>query len=302
MGETGERTAEKPQTMEDAKRQDAIDELYRRGRVRKYFFGPGDFRSGEGFGFIVGGLLCLVLGAWLFPMLFGGGTVRGHEKYLFWIMTGIGVYLTLKGVYVMYKEKNKVRTPVSDAQFDEIFDRDLKIAEKAGEEALKQAYVLPPNAEFLHIYGLSYHSTEKNLPLCWRAGEDRKIRYSNIFLLTLAFSEEEMYAHNSIYNCRSGQQRFPHLHRYDKEQITGVTVEDREVERVTTEQKVETKRVSAMLVGIRDREEINELTVVLRDYDIIDRNQGYFDDSESLAKIEELRNKLKKQIQEGSEG
>lgn len=270
---------------------EAIRELYRRGRVRKYFQGAGDFRTGEGFGYLVGGGLCVLMGAWIFPMLFAGHTASGVERYLFWIMTGIGIYLSVKGMLVMGKEDKTARAPVTDEQFDEIFRGDLADAKKTAGESLRKEFGLPEDSTYIHLYGPNYYSANRHLPLLWKTGRDGKIRYSNFSLVTLCFHGEDVYAHTSVFNCRNGELGLSHTFSYAREKLRGPAAGDRTVERLTAERKIETKEVSLLMIAIEGKEEINELSVVMKDYQILGKG-GRFDLEENLAAAERLRERL----------
>lgn len=283
-------------TAEQEKQREQVKELMRRGRVKKYFFGPGDFRSGEGFGYVVGGIGLLLFGGVLLPQLFGGHGESGYEYYFYYGMGGIGLFMLLKGIYEIYKERGRRRQPVSDQEYDEIFQGDVELTRRAGEAFLRKTFALPEETSFLHCHFPIYYSSSKNLPIVWKTGEDGFIRYSNFALLSLAFSgageESRMFAYTSIFNCRNGTLRFERTYEYETRQITKVEGRDVEVDRLTEENTWEPKNLAMLLIGIEGREDVNELAGIARDYGVMEKKKGVFDTTHIEQFAERLLEKL----------
>ncbi len=269
-----------------------IKELRRRGDAHKYFEGAGDFRSGEGFGYIVGGGLLIIMGAFVFPLLLGGHSASGIEKYLFWLMTAAGIVLGLKGVFTMRTEDKTPRVPISDARFQEIADFDSGNAKKTAEEALTSSFGLSAASEYIHLTGPNYYAANRHIPLLWKADETGKIRYSNFALVTLVFDEEAVYSHTCIVNHRDGIVSKSHTYRYDRDKLKELLIEDRLVERLTTEQKIEEKNVLMMMIRIDGKEDINELSVVLADHEVEKKTGGHFDEEETRTTAELIARRI----------
>ena len=271
-----------------------MKELRRRANLLKYFQGAGDFRSGEGFGYLVGGALLIVMGGVIFPLILSGHSDTGVERYLFWIMTALGVYLGIKGVIAIRHEDRTPRTPITDEQFEEILDYDLTRAKTAAEAELTETFALTGECEFIHLVGPNYYTANRHIPLLWKADANGQIRYSNLALVTLAFDGGEIYSFSCIVNLRDGILSKPNSFLYTNGQIGGLLIEDREVERLSSEHKIEKKNVLMLLFRIEGREEINELSVVLADHDVERKTGGFFDQTEARAAAEIIQNKLAK--------
>ncbi|MDD2620063.1 MAG: hypothetical protein PHC92_05295, partial [Syntrophomonadaceae bacterium] len=199
--------------------QDHMQELKRRGDSQKYFEGAGDFRSGEGFGYLVGGGLSIVMGAFIFPIIMSGHSDSGIEKYLFPLLTLAGIFLAVKGIFLMRKEDKTPRIPISDERFDEIMAYDSEKAKKLAEQALVDAYGISPDSEFIHLIGPNYYTANRHIPLLWKVDQTGKIRYSNFALVTLVFDQEAAYSHTCILNHRDGIVSKSHPYRYELDEI-----------------------------------------------------------------------------------
>jgi len=269
-------------------------ELRRRADVQKYFLGAGDFRSGEGFGHIVGGGLAIFMGAFLFPLLLGGHTDSGVERYLFWGLTLAGIVMALWGIFLMYKEDKTPRTPISDERFDQISRYDIEKTKREAQQVLIQNFALPEDSEFIHLVGPNYYTANRHIPILWKVDGAGRIRYSNFALVTLVFTEDSVYSHTCIVNHRDGIFGKSHAYRYHRDALQEVLIEDREIERVTTEQKIEEKHVSLLMIRVAGKEDVNELSVVLSDRDIAQKLGGHFEETEVRQAAEKIAALIKK--------
>ena len=272
-----------------------MEELLRRANTLKYFEGAGDFRSGEGFGYLVGGALSIIMGAVILPILVGGFTTSGIDRYLFWGMAGLGVLMSIKGVFEMRREDKTPRTPITDEQFDEITAFDLAYAKETAAETLQRTFGLAPDTEFLHLVGPNYYTANRHIPILWKADGKGRIRYSNFALVTFAFRDDNVYSYNCILNHRDGILSKPNTFSYESGQIGEMRIADREVERLSGDHKIEKKNVCMLLFDIEGREEINELSVILADYGVERKTGGQFDRTETMATAERIQALLKTQ-------
>lgn len=277
--------------------EERVKELHRRANVLKYFEGAGDFRSGEGFGYVVGGALCIVMGFVIFPIMLGGLSGPSGVKYAFWVMGVIGIYLAIKGTLVMRGEDKTPRTPITDEEFEETYQYDLARAKEEAESALCLAYGIPHESEFIHMIGPNYYTANRHIPLLWKADGNGRIRYSNIALVTMVFEASDVYAHTCLVNHRDGIIAKSHCFAYNYEKLGTPRIEERQVDRLTSEHKIEKKDVLMLIIPIEGKEDVNELTVVLTDHAVEQKPGGHFDETETRAAAELITEK----IEQGSE-
>ena len=114
--------------------------------------GAGDFRTGEGFGYVVGGVLCIVMGFVVFPVAFGGLAGPSGVKYFYWGMGVIGLYLAIRGILQMRGEDKTPRVPITDEEFEEAYQHDLARAKEEAESAICLTYGIP-RGKRVHPYG-----------------------------------------------------------------------------------------------------------------------------------------------------
>lgn len=273
-----------------------MKELRRRANVLKYFEGAGDLRSTEGFGYLLGGALCLLMGAFVFPMVFGGQTDTGVEKYLFWIMTACGAWMLLKGVFLLSIDSKKPIVQISDDEFAEIRSYDLAVARTAAEHAIRQ--MEPEATEIFHLTGPNYYTANRHIPILWKKDGAGIIRYSNIAMVSMVVSNERVFAHTCILNHRDGILSKPNTFQYEKEVFLELSIERREIERLTSEHKIEDKTVEMLLFHMKERDDINELSVILSDAGIEKKYGGLFDQSETRGIAQRLAESLSRKLEE----
>ena len=69
-------------------------------------------------------------------------------------------------------------------------------------------------------------------------------------------------------------------------------IEERQIDRLTSEHKIEKKDVLMLIIPIEGKEDINELTVVLADHAIEKKPGGFFDETETRAAFELITEKI----------
>ncbi|HML36903.1 MAG TPA: hypothetical protein PKA19_05660 [Bacillota bacterium] len=262
--------------------QEQVKELLRRGAVRHYFLGPENIWTREGFGIVVGGLLALFFGGFIFPKLFLYSNNSDVLQKVCWVITAVGFILLVKGLYEMLKESRTKSEPVSDAVYDEILAYDLEGLKATSGQALREnipclkAEGSLDGMEMLLVKGPRDYTANVNLPLLWRLGEDGKLRYSNFSAMTLYFGEEALYIYTCIFNMRNGTAKFPHTYECPYEQIRFAGFEDKTIDTVNQKNKSVKQNLKMFVLDTGDGED-DKLSMPVADYDIMKKYGGVID-------------------------
>lgn len=272
--------------------QEQVRELLRRGSIRHYFLGPENIWTREGFGIVVGGALTTLFGGFIFPRLFLYSSNSEVLKFVCWVMAAIGAAVCGKGLYEMYKESRVQSKPIPDQAHDEILEYDIEGLKKTSMRVLEENIPEPKGGvgfdkmEMILVKGPRDYSSNVNLPLVWKLGEDGKLRYSNFSVMSLYFGKEVLYIHTCIFNMRNGTARFHHTYECPYDQIRFVGFEDRAVETVTQNNKAITQNLKMLVIDAGDGEE-DKLSMPVADHDAMQKFNGIIDirDAEEAVRI-----------------
>lgn len=275
-----------------SKEQEQVKELLRRGSVRHYYLGPESVWTQEGFGTVMGGIFCTIIGSVLLPKLLLYSNTNIAIKYMCWIMTAAGILLIAKGLYGMIKESRKERKPVPDKVHDEILEYDIEGLKDKSKVLLKtnipklRAEEDIEKMEMVLVRGPIDYVENVNLPLLWKLGDDGKLRYSNSSVMAIYFGKDSLYIYTSIYNMRNGTSKFQHTYECLYNKIKFVGFQDRVIETVTQKNKAVTQNLQMFVINAGD-EEGSELALTVKDYDVIKSYKGLLDisDAEMAEKI-----------------
>jgi len=279
------------------KEQDQVKELLRRGAIRHYFLGPENLWSREGFGIVVGGLLTIFFGGYIFPQVILYANSSLDLNTVSWVMTAIGVVVLGKGLFEMIKESKKENIPVSDQTHDEILERDLEDLKKTSREFLIQN--IPQlgqeepidEMEKILVKGPRDYVHNVNLPLEWKLGEDGILRYSNFSVMALYFGKEKLYIYTSIFNMRNGTSKFQHAYECPYQQIRFVGFSDKTVETVNQKNKSVVMNLKMFVIDAGENEN-DKLSMPVADYDILKKMGGTIDDKDAEEAIRMITDKI----------
>lgn len=277
--------------------QERVKELLRRGAVRHYFLGPESIWTREGFGIVVGGILAIVFGGFIFPRLFLYSSNNEVLKIVCWIMAAAGVVIAGKGLHEMYRESKLESKPVSDSVHDEILAHDLENLKRISRETLEARIPQPGNGErfdameMILVKGPRDYSSNVNLPLSWKLGDDGKLRYSNFSAMSLYFGKETLYIHTCIFNMRNGAARFHHTYECPYDQLRFAGLEDRAVETVTQNNKSVMQNLKLLVIDAGDGES-DKLSMPVADYDVMKKFNGVIDTSDAEEAVRVLSERI----------
>lgn len=272
--------------------QEQVKELLRRGSIRHYFLGPENIWTREGFGIVVGGALAVFFGVIILPKIFLYSSNSEMLQKVCWVITAAGFVLLGKGLYEMLKESRTKSEPVSDAVYDEILAYDVEGLKKTSRQTLREnipclkAEGSLDAMEMLLVKGPRDYTSNVNLPLLWRLGEDGRLRYSNFSAMALYFGEEALYIYTCIFNMRNGTAKFPHTYECPYGQIRFAGLEDNTIDTVNQSNKSVTQNLKILVLDTGDGE-YDKLSMPVADYDAMKKYGGVIDisDAEEAVRI-----------------
>ncbi len=276
-----------------------VEELLRRGKIRHYFLGPENIWSREGFGTVMGGALTIFFGGFIFPQLFLYSSNNEAYKIVCWIITAIGIVVLGKGLYGMVQETKLESKPVPDPVHDEILEHDIAGLKETSKDMLRRNIPALSDGEsfdemdMILVKGPRDYSSNVNLPLVWKLGEDGKLRYSNFSVMALYFGKEELYIYTCIFNMRNGTAKYHHTYECPYDQIRFAGFEDRVVETVTQNNKAVEQNLKMLVIDGGDGEN-EKLAMPVADLDVMNRLNGILDFSDAKEAVRRLNEKIKK--------
>lgn len=268
-----------------------------RVRYMKYFKGTKpSFKERESTGILMGAFLSLTVGCIAAPYILLIGSHFSHRTIVGFtmLMAAATVFLAVWGFRKMTEEKNRVYNPVPDEEYDRYLDFDIKgaivrarllVTDKTPD--LKEERDSIMDVEPVVLYSAESYSSDVNLPMLVKCGDDGFIRASNLYLMILFPTEKGMYINITYLNLLSGKAKFDRIYACPYEHADSITYEKRKYDIVTQQGKEVTKRVKSFLIrsGAGDTSEVG---VDIIDYDIIDSVGGRFNEAPVHAALERL--------------
>ncbi|MCQ2545845.1 MAG: hypothetical protein MJ144_05385 [Clostridia bacterium] len=271
-----------------------------RVRYMKYFNGTEPrFKERESTGILTGAFLSLIVGCIGAPYLlkigshFSDRTILGFAM----IMAATTVALGIWGIRKRIEEKNRVYNPVPDEEFDRYLDFDIKglivrarllVTDKT--PVLKNEEDSIMDVDPIVLYSAESYSSNVNLPLLLKVGDDGFIRASNLYTMILFPTERGMYINITYLNLCSGQAKFDRIYACPYDDVDDIVYEDRQYDQVSQAGKEEIKRVKSFLIK-SDAGDTREVGVDIIDYDIIEQYGGKFNEQPALDALVFLRKK-----------
>lgn len=271
-----------------------------RVRYMKYFNGTEPrFKERESTGILTGAFLSLVVGVIGAPYLlkigshFSDRTILGFAL----IMAVTTVVLSFFGIRKLLEEKKRVYKPVPDEEFDRYLDFDIKglivrarllVTDKT--PVLKNEEDSIMDVEPIVLYSAEGYSSNVNLPLLLKCGDDGFIRASNLYTMILFPTDKGMYINITYLNLCNGSAKFDRIYACPYEDVGDITYEDREYAQISQSGKEELKRVKSFLIT-SDAGDTKEVGVDIVDYDIMEQYGGRFNEQPALDALKFLRKK-----------
>lgn len=268
-----------------------------RVRYMKYFKGTKPaFKERESTGILMGAFLSLTVGCIAAPYLLLIGSHFSHKTILGFtiLMAATTVFLAIWGFRKMAEEKTHVYRPVPDEEFDRYLAFDIKglivrakllVTDKTPD--LKEDRDSIMDVDPIVLYSAEGYSSDVNLPLLLKCGDDGIIRASNLYVMVLFPTEKGMYINITYLNLLSGKAKFDRIYACPYKDVDSITYKDRSYDIVTQEGKEVMKRVKSFLIK-SSAGDTSEVGVDVVDYDIINTVGGHFDEAPVEAAMERL--------------
>ncbi|MDO4176813.1 MAG: hypothetical protein Q4D99_04980 [Bacillota bacterium] len=276
---------------------DQFTENITRVRYIKYFKGTRpSFRERESTGILTGAFLSLTIGCIAAPYLLLIGSHFSHKTIIGFamIMAAATVFLGIWGFRKMAEEKKRVYRPVPDEEFDRYLAFDLKglivrarllVTDKTPVLKAEEDSIM--EVEPIVLYSAEGYSSDVNLPLLLKCGDDGIIRASNLYVMVLFPTKKGMYINITYLNLCSGKAKFDRIYACPYEDVDSITYKKRNYDIVTQEGKEVMKRVKSFLIK-SSAGDTAEVGVDVIDYDIIDTVGGHFDETAVNEAMERL--------------
>ncbi len=283
---------------------DHVEELVRRGRMRRYFLGPTKWHQRESVGVVFGGFLSFALGLMIQPLLMNSGlNPTGVKAASFVLILGGSIFL-IKGYLEVKKDGEKATTEIPDEEWEHCFQYDL------GGIRLKAEKVLSENLarfvegreqmedlEWITVTGPNDWSANSNLPFLMTVGLDGKIRSSNHSVLVFALGPEHFYLYQCTYNMRDGSIKREHAYTVAYQDFAGAEIRQTEKDVQVKERKVDAHQALEFVIHT-EGDEGGELAIVISDLDTETMARGTFDISSAQEAVIRLNQLAQKKLPE----
>lgn len=279
---------------------DRFQETITRGRYRKYFFGPKPlWKERESTGIIFGAILCFFFGWFIVPYI---GHAAGLDplglKLAMIVLTIGGILILIRGLFRIKEEKAKTYTPIKDEEFDRYFQYDI-----SGIKNKSKAFLRENIADFASsgndldsvepfvLYSAEEYSSNVNLPLMVKCGDDGLIRASNLFFMLIYPFDDICYIYTCYANLFDGTAKFEHAYDCKYTSIETVGFEDITFTTVTQKRQEVEKHTKTLYIKAKEGN-TSRVSVDIVDYDMIKSIGGHFDKTEALKAYVFLNSKL----------
>ena len=279
---------------------DRFQETITRGRYRKYFYGPKPlWKERESTGIFFGTILCFLFGWFIIPYI---GRAAGLDplglKLATIVLTIGGILILVRGLFKIKEEKSKTYTPIKDEEFDRYFEYDIKGLKNKSKAYLRENIADlvssgndPDSVEPFILYSAEEYSSNVNLPLMVKCGDDGLIRASNLFFMLIYPFNDICYIYTAYVNLFDGTAKFEHAYDCKYTSIESVGYEDVTFTTVTQSRKEVEKHTKTFYIKAAEGN-TSRVSVNIVDYDIIKDIGGHFDNSEALKAYVFLNSKL----------
>lgn len=279
---------------------DRFQETITRGRYRKYFLGSKPaWRERESTGIFFGSILCFFFGWFVVPII---GRAAGLSpmglKLAALALTLGGIIILILGYFKLKEEKAKTYTPIKDEEFDRYFEYDVKGIKNKSKAFLRENIAgfgssgndLDSVEPFI-LHSAEEYSSNVNLPLAVKCGDDGLIRASNLFFMLIYPFNDICYIYTCYANLFDGTAKFEHAYDCKYTSIEAVGYEDITFTTVTQKRQEVEKHTKTFYIKAKEGN-TSRVSVNIVDYDIIKDIGGRFDNKEALKAYVFLNSKL----------
>lgn len=279
---------------------DRFQETITRGRYRKYFLGPKPvWKERESTGIFFGTILCFFFGWFAVPII---GRAAGLNpmglKLAALALTLGGIVILIIGLFKLKEEKARTYTPIKDEEFDRYFKYDVFGIKNKSKAFLKEniAGFGSSGNDLDSVEPFIFHSAEEyssnvNLPLVVKCGDDGLIRASNLFFMLIYPFDDICYIYTCYANLFDGTAKFEHAYDCKYTSIETVGYEDITFTTVTQKRQEVEKHTKTLYIKAKEGNTARVSANII-DYDLVKKTGGYFDETEAIKVYEFLKSKL----------
>ena len=279
---------------------DKFQETITRGRYRKYFFGPKPlWKERESTGIIFGALLCFLFGWFIVPYI---GRAAGLDplglKLAVAVLTLGGMLILARGLFKIKEEKARTYAPVGDEEFDRYFLYDILGLKNKSRAFLRESIAALASSgndidsvEPFVMHSAEEYSSNVNLPLMVRRGDDGLVRASNLFFMLIYPFHDICCIYTAYVNLFDGTARFERAYDCRYASIESVGYEDVTFSTVTQKRQEVEMHTKTLFIKAREGN-TSRVSVNIIDYGIMKSTGGHFDETEALKAYEFLNSKL----------
>lgn len=279
-----------------SRKQERQEEKARREQVHHYFLGPGPIWSQRGFPFLLGGLLLFALGVAVIQEYALGWPLHPPFAYALWPTFLLGGLAMAKGAYDVWQDRKKKSQPLPDQIFDQLFAEELTRIEARSRECLSQEiaeFQLHGELPMILVRGPREDLIRTKLPLLWKKGEDGFLRYSDLSIVALAFSEDNLYVYTCACNLRNGSIEIEHTYICPFAQIKYAALEHRVYERKDRRNSPVVRSVEMFTINAENQNR-QDLTMPVKDYQMMSQLAGEMDIPEAKDAVKKIMEKVNK--------
>lgn len=271
---------------------DHVEELVRRGRIRRYFQGASKWHQKESVGVVFGGVLCLGFGIFIPILLMNSGLNPSGLKAASTVLILGGAILLIKGYLEVAKDHKKVYEEVPDEEWEKCYRYDIEGIKSKAKTILSEKLDNFINdvesiedLETVVITGPDDWASNPNLPMLMTLGEDSIIRSSNLGVMIIFLGKDHFYVYECSYNMRSGSIRreFAYTCLYDE--FLGAEIREGEKKTLISDKKIVNHRILEFVLKF-NKEKEEELTLLVSDIDTEEGTGGKFDIEDSKEALE----------------
>ena len=259
-----------------------VEELVRRGRMRRYFVGAPKWYSRESVGVVFGGVISLAFGLFIPILLQNSGLNPDGLRAASVILIVGGAILLVKGFFEVAKDYKKVYAEISDDEWEQCFNYDIKGIKIKAKGLINEKMAnfidgveVIDDLEVVVVTGPDDWASNPNLPMLMTFGEDGVIRSSNHSVMVIFIGKDNFYVYQCSYNMRNGSIKREHAYTCPYSEFIGAEIREGEKRTLVTDKKIVSHRTLEFVLSFQ-KEEVEELSLVISDLDTEKGTKGKF--------------------------
>lgn len=239
-----------------------VEELIRRGRMKRYFVGAPKWHQRESVGVVFGGVLSLAFGLFIPTLLMNSGLNPNGLKAASLILILGGTFLLIKGYFEASKDYKKVYEEVPDEEWDQCLSYDLQGIQLKAKGLLSEKIVnfiegleSIEDLETIVITGPDDWASNPNLPMLMTLGGDGILRSSNLGVMVIFLGKDHFYVYQCSYNMRNGSVKRECAYTCPYEDFLGAEIRQGEKKTLVTDKKIVKHKMLEFVLRFKEKEQ-----------------------------------------------